>query len=207
MAGELFTEAERERIRQAVVAAEANTSGEIATVVVAGSDRYPEAEVLGGVLLAALLALIASIIFHHGQIWFYLPLTFLLYFPCFAFLRKVPAMKLALVSRPRRDQAVRDCAVRSFYEKGLHRTRNETGVLIFISRLERKVWILGDRGIDSRISPEGWQKLASTLSRGIREGRACDALCAIIAQCGEELARHFPRQTDDANELSDEVLD
>jgi len=75
-----------------------------------------------------------------------------------------------------------------------------------MSLLEHKVWILGDRGIDRKIPKQAWLALAGELSGGIREGRACEALCSVIASCGEELARHFPRKVDDIDELSNDVL-
>src|SRR5258706_5831407 len=42
-----FTEAEQERIRQAVVGAEAKTAGEIVPMIVTSSARYTEIELLG----------------------------------------------------------------------------------------------------------------------------------------------------------------
>jgi putative membrane protein len=96
--------------------------------------------------------------------------------------------------------------VRAFYEKGLYRTRHETGILIFISLIEHKVWILGDRGINERIDSHFWQNLASRLTQGLREGKSCEALCCVISGCGAELSRHFPRRADDLNELRDEIL-
>ena len=108
---------------------------------------------------------------------------------------------------PRRQaEAVHARAERAFYEKGLHRTREETGILIFISTLERKVWILGDRGINERIPPGAWKALAAELAAGLSSGRATEALCRVIGGCGSELARHFPRRDDDRNELPDEIL-
>jgi putative membrane protein len=133
-------------------------------------------------------------------------LTVILYFPAQLLIAKIATLQKPFITGRRMDEAVKARAVRAFYEKGLYRTRHETGVLIFISEFERKVWILGDRGINSRIPPESWQQLVQTLTVGIREGRACEALCSVIASCGEELSRHFPRESDDINELQDELL-
>lgn len=202
----MFSENEREVIRQTVAAAEAGTSGEIAVMVVPESDRYREVELLGGVLLAALLGLTAGIILHHVTIWFFIPAVFTLFFPCRQIFRRVPWLKRSLLARVRRESAVRERCIHSFYEKGLHRTRDETGVLIFISLLERKVWIIGDRGINERIPPETWHDLAREISDGIRGGRACAALCGAIRRCGAMLAAHFPLRADDTNELGDEVI-
>jgi len=205
-AEEFFSPTERERVRVAVAEAEGNTSGEIATMVVDVSDSYREAEILGAVLLSGLLSLMVAVAIHHVTIWSYIPLVVLLYFPSWYLFRLVPRLKLPFAGRRRVAEAVRERAVRAFYEKGLYRTRHETGILIFISLLERKVWILGDRGINEKINPDFWNKLAAQLAWGLREGRACETLCTVIAGCGAELAEHFPRRADDRNELRDEIL-
>jgi len=203
---DFFSDAEKEMIRRAVADAEALSSGEIATMVVRESERYREAEQLGALLVAGLLAAVATVSLHHVTIWTYIPVVGLLYFPTLLLFRCFPRLKLSFVGRRRMAEAVRDRALRAFYEKGLYRTREETGILIFISTLERKVWILGDRGINSRIPPGSWQTLAGDLAAGLGSGRSADALCRVIAGCGSELARHFPRRVDDRNELPDEII-
>jgi putative membrane protein len=94
----------------------------------------------------------------------------------------------------------------AFYEKGLYKTKQNTGVLFFLSLLERKVWVLADKGIYEKIEQETLNGFAQTVSQGIKEGRACDALCRAIEDAGTLLARHFPVTPGDTNELSDEVM-
>ena len=201
-----FSDAEREMIRRAVAEAESKSSGEIATMVVRPSERYREAEALGALLLAGLLAVMAAVVSRHVTIWTYIPSVCLLFFPALWIFRRFPRLKLSFAGPLRQSEAVHERALAAFYEKGLYRTREETGILIFISLLERKVWILGDRGINEKIPPGYWHTLAGELSRGIRSGEGAQALCRVIAGCGAELARHFPRRPDDRNELPDEVL-
>lgn len=201
-----FSETEKEQIAQAVKVAEAHTSGEIATMIVDESDRYREAELSGSLFLAASLALAVAAVTHHVTIWSYLPMVVLLYFPSRMLFRKFPAMKLPFAGKVRISEAVRIRAVRAFYEKGLYRTSHGTGILIFMSLLEHKVWILGDRGINERIAPASWQEMAEELARGIAAGKGCNALSGVILRCGTELSRHFPRQPDDINELRDQLL-
>jgi putative membrane protein len=205
-AEEFFSPAEQELIRQAVATAEKSTSGEIATMVVTRSDLYEEAVTLAAVFAAALAALLIAVAGHHVTIWTYIPLTFIIYFPARRLVKLAPRLQRPFISSNRLEEAVRQRAVRAFYEKGLYRTRNETGILIFISTFERKVWILGDRGINARIPAESWQRLVQLLTAGIRDGQACAALCTVIDKCGAELARHFPPESDAANELQDELL-
>ena len=186
--------------------AETGTAGEIATMIVDESDEYREAEVLGAILLSSLISVVFAIGTSHVTIWTFIPLVCILYFPLLILFRRFPNLKLPLVTRRRCSESVRRGAVRAFFEKGLYRTRDETGILIYISILERKVWILGDRGIDAKIHPDFWGNFAGELASGIREGRACQALCSVIRGCGEELSRHFPRRSDDRNELTDHLI-
>jgi putative membrane protein len=201
-----FTDSEKLRIRESVRAVEKGTSGEIATMVVDQSDGYLEAEVLGGILLSGLVALIISIAVQHVTIWTFVPIVCVLYFPSRLLFMRFPRLKIPFVNKKRMMHAVRERALRAFYEKGLYRTRDENGILIFISILERKVWILGDRGVNVKIPPETWQAHANEISQGIREGRPCDALCKVIESCGRVLEEHFPRKEDDTNELPDELI-
>jgi putative membrane protein len=230
MSDTFFTRDDHEKIAAAIAAAEMTTAGEIVAMVVDRSDSYREAELLGSVLLAAILAVLAELILTAGaqyyatagwgnggsleatlvlsaaSLWRCIPLAVLLFFPVRLLFRRFERLKLPFVGRQRLAEAVRDRAVRAFYEKGLYKTRDETGILIFLSLLEHKVWILADRGINQRIAAEQWQGLAGELAQGMKAGRACAALCSVVGQCGVELARHFPRKADDRNELADGVL-
>jgi putative membrane protein len=206
LAEEFFSADEKERVREAVAQAESHSSGEIATMVVWASDRYREAEALGALLVAALIAVVAAVALRHVTIWSYIPLVCLLYFPALLLFRRFPRLKLSFAGARRVAEAVGERALVAFYQQGLYRTKDETGILIFISLLERKVWILGDRGINRKIPPGQWKSLVDELTRGLRQGTAADSLCLVISRCGDELARHFPRLSDDQNELPDEII-
>ncbi len=230
-AAQLFDTEEQKRIENAVKTVERNTSGEVAVMVVDESDSYREAAAIGAVVFAGFFALLAamlletgihyddiwmdrsgvlsgalSVVAHTVTVWIYIPLVLLLYFPFKYLLDRVSGLKILFMPARRLQEEVRERAVRAFFEKGLYRTRDETGILIFISILERTVWILGDRGINEKISQDFWNARAAELTRGMKVKDHCAALCEVIARCGEELARHFPRKADDTNELADGVL-
>ena len=207
VATDFFSAAEKESIRLAVATAKLRTSGEIAILVLPESERYREAERLGALLVSGLLAVIAAVVLRHVTIWTYVPLVCLLFFPTLFLFRRFPRLKLSFVGARRQAEAVHERALAAFFQQGLHRTREETGILVFISLLERKVWILGDRGIDARIPPGHWRHLAGELATGIKSGLACQTLCRVIDGCGSELARHFPRRSDDLDEPADEIID
>jgi putative membrane protein len=201
-----FNPGERERLKATTQEVESRTIGEIVVMVVDRSDHYMEAEVLGGVLLGSLLSFILTLLFFHSSIWAYVPLSILLFFPCLLLFKRAEALKKLLIGTRRKEEAVRLRAERSFFEKGLYRTKKNTGVLFFLSLLERKIWILADKGIYEKMDQETLNRFANEVSRGIRENRACEALIQAIQEIGALLSKHFPITPDDTDELPDNIM-
>ncbi|MEW6416821.1 MAG: hypothetical protein AB1480_01730 [Nitrospirota bacterium] len=205
-AEKFFKKEDMERITKTIHEVESRTIGEVAVMVVDSSDRYMEAELLGGIFFGSLLSLILTILFFHSSLWFFIPWSFLFFFPSQYIFQKFPLLKIGFIGLKRREHTVMQRAVRAFYEKGLYKTRKNTGILFFLSLLERKVWVLADKGIYEKIEQETLNKFANIVSNGIKDGRACDALCEAMRQAGELLAKHFQITPGDVDELPDEVI-
>ncbi len=205
-ADNFFSNTEKQQIQEAVAGVESRTIGEVAVMVIDESSRYREAEILGGVVLGSIVALILTIIFFHESIWWYIPLSFIFSFPAWFLFRKADPLKMYCIGIVRKEKAVKERALQAFYEKGLYKTKQNTGVLFFISILERKVWVLADRGINEKMEQTTLNKFADQIAQGIREKRACAALIEAIKEVGELLAQHYPIQPGDTNELSDEII-
>jgi putative membrane protein len=212
-----FSKEERELIKKATVNVESRTIGEIAVMVVDHSGLYREAEIIGSVLSCSFISFIVTeILFHisettaefffYSTMWFFIPLAVILFFPIRALFKKIPSLKFAFVGKNRKEEAVKERALRAFYEKGLYKTKQNTGVLFFLSLLERKVWVLADKGIHGKIHQNTLNRFANIVSNGIKEGRACEALCEAIMEAGELLAKHFPAVDGDVDELPDDVM-
>jgi putative membrane protein len=200
-----FSAQEKEEISRAIKAVEKRTMGEVAVILVEQSDPYPEGEFLGAILMGGFLSFILTLFLFHGQIWFLIPLHFLFAFPLFILFKKTPFLKTPFIGARRKESAVRRRALQAFYEKGLYRTRGNTGVLFFLSLLEHKVWVLADQGIYEKIKQEKLNQFARQVSGGLKEGRAGQALVQAIGEAGDLLAEHFPLAPGDTDELSDEV--
>jgi len=201
-----FTAEEKERLKATTREVESKTIGEIVIMVVDHSDHYIEAEVLGSVLLGSLLSLILTVLFFHASLWFYIPLSFLFFFPFWFLFIKVEVLKKLFIGSRRKEEAVSLRAERAFFERGLYRTKKNTGVLFFLSLLERKVWVLADKGIYEKMDQEVLNRFANEVSRGIKDSRACEALAQAIQEIGVLLSQHFPITPDDTDELPDDVM-
>lgn len=202
-----FTPEEKARIEAAVRAAEQRSSGEIVPLLVDAAYDYPRAEIVGGGCFAMGLALLGSWAWGSSSEWVFLPLFLLLYLPCKWLIRFYPPLKRLLIAPEEMRAEVEEKALVSFVEHGIYRTREGSGVLILISLFEHRVHILADAGINERVAPAVWQEMVDTVTSGLRRGSACDALCTAIARGGELLAEHFPRSTDDHDELPNLIIE
>ena len=204
-AEKFFSEEEQARIRQAVIDAESKTAGEIVPMLVTSSARYTEVELLG-TITGLFVGMLAEWLWsdpwgsHFFNLWPAIGATvgFLI--------SRIPQMKRLVASKNRIADAVHTLALASFTEHGLHYTRDHTGILILVSLLERRVEVLADRGINAKVEAGTWQEIVKILTDGLKSNRACDAYCRAIHRSGEILAAHFPRQSDDKDELPDRLV-
>lgn len=209
-----FTEAEQERIRQAVQQAERVTTGEIVPMIVPASALYREAGYRTGLILALLaLALLLTIEvywlpwgWHAGNAGWLL-LAVVVSYGLGQWLGRVPMIVRLVTSRERMAHKVRLRAEQAFYKHALHNTKGRTGILILVSMLERRVQVLADKGINDHVPAGTWDGLVNGIIDGIRTGHATDAICAAITKCGALLAEVAPASSGgNPNELPDTLI-
>jgi uncharacterized membrane protein len=92
-----------------------------------------------------------------------------------------------------------------FAQLGMHRTALRHGVLVYLALEDRRVAIVGDEGMHARVGDDYWVGIRDLMVERLRRGEACAAMIEAVREVGQSLARHFPRQPDDTNELSDSV--
>ena len=209
-----FTDAERERIRQAVQQAEQVTKGEIVPMIVPASALYREAGYRTGLILALLaLALLLTIEIYwlswgwHAGNAGWLLLAVVASYGLGQWLGRIPMVIRLVTSRERMAHKVALRAEQAFYKHGLHHTKGHTGILILVSMLERRVHVLADKGINDHVPAGTWDGLVNGIIDGIRTGHATDAICSAIAECGALLAQVSPADSrDNPNELPDTVI-
>ncbi len=211
MARKSMTPEEHSRVAQAVRQAEARTSGEIFCVLARASDSYffPAACFVGMAILV--VGLIVAILLDH---WWYtidlqvfLGLQLLGIAAALLVLGLFPSLRVLYVPLSLRRRRAHDNAVRQFLSHNIHLTAARTGVLLFLSMEERYAEIIADSGINAHVSQESWNHVVDLLVSHVRQDRLADGFCAAIGEAGELLARHFPRETDDRNELDDRLVE
>jgi putative membrane protein len=192
----MLTEAERERVAEAVREAESHTAGEIVVVVAAAASSYRSVPLVYALLGALAADLSASRIFML-QLAAAVALLAVLSWP---------GLRLAFVPAFVQRARGREAAAREFVARGLTRTRGRTGVLIYVAEAERYAEVVADTGIADRVDQGVWRDAIEALLTALREGRGPDGLVAAVARVGAILAEHAPPRADDADELPNKVI-
>lgn len=206
---QLFSPADLERINAAVKTAEGQTAGEIVPVVVASSDDYEAALWRGGFALSALVWSSIVLAYLLTSVWlpFHLLQTLL-----FIFLAQglgmlltmiMPSAKRFFAGAATMQRRVQQQALEAFVSEEVFRTRERTGILIFLSLFERKVVVLGDAGINAKVAQTEWNEVVRTIVTGMHADQPAQGLIAAIQKCGELLQKQgVLRHEDDTDELA-----
>ena len=221
-----LSQADQDRIAQAVAQAEKTTAGEIYCVLApeVGDDRaVPLIWAAGAALLLPALALLAGFrpemlsrlfggwsIGHAAAQDMAILSALLTYvglqtaiFAVVAALVSIPAVRRALIPAAVKKARVRQAALDYFLAKDLHLTRERTGVLIFAALAEHRVEVIADDGVHAAAPSGVWDEVVADLVAGLKRGAVADGFVAAIARAGAILAAHAPPRPDDRNELPD----
>lgn len=100
---------------------------------------------------------------------------------------------------------VLDRAATVFALLKMHKTKLRNGVLFYLSIEDHKFAILGDGGINAVVPDDFWNNIKEMMQQKFKEGDFTAGLSSGIKMTGEQLKAHFPYQSDDINELDDEI--
>ncbi len=100
---------------------------------------------------------------------------------------------------------VLDQAAYIFKKLNMNQTELRNGVLFYLAVQNRKFAILGDAGINAKVPEDFWDQIKETILAEFKAGNFAEGLTTGIGMAGEQLKSHFPYETDDVNELSDEI--
>ncbi len=199
------------RIADAISNAEKSTSGEIYCVVARKSDDYfyPAAFFCALAIIIAMVpaayvtasrwdpphylvlpgAGVAALVLALILLWF------------------APVLRINFVPRYLRFRRASANAVAQFLSHNIHITENRTGVLIFVSLAERYAEIVADSGINEKVEQETWNDIISGLTASAAEKRLADGYVQAIEVVGRVLAKHFPANPENRNELTDHLVE
>lgn len=96
-------------------------------------------------------------------------------------------------------------AIKLFSKLKMNKTKQSNGVLFYLAVKDKVFTILGDKGINDVVPIYFWDNIKEGIELNFKEGKFVDGLIEGIIKAGEQLKAHFPYQSDDVNELSDDI--
>lgn len=206
----MFSEDDLRRIKESVTDAERLTSAEIVPYIVDRSDVYDEAVWRAGFLSAIPVAGLFWILRIWTDIWVTGALPIMI--TCFllasslamVLVRCIPSLTRLFAGRETLEYRCFQRAQQAFLSEEVFATDGRTGILIFVSLLERRVVLIGDSGINARVNSDEWRKITDDLTLAVKGGRAGDGMVQAVRAGARLLQIHgLASRGDDKNELSD----
>ena len=197
-----FDSAAQKAFTDCVKQIEKTSDAELVLAIRGRSGSYRHADFLFGALLSFLgLIFLLYSPYYFQPVWVLIDVV-LLFVLGELLSSRVNAIRRLFTSSKTRADFVRTQAAAMFYEAGIGNTRSETGILIYVSLLERRLELLADRGVLKAVPSLEWNEQLFELHEA---GRLADArlLLRAITNLSALLAKHLPASGDNPNELSD----
>src|SRR5690606_23741080 len=201
-----LTADDHKRVSDAVALAEAQTAGEIVTVVADRSDGYSDV----AFAWAALVSFTALAIFtlfpnfylgviesalggwnhewtHREVLGIGTAIAIVKFLAIWAILHWQP-LRFALIPPPIKTARALDRVIDLFKVGAERRTHGRTGILIYLSMREHRAEIVADEAIAQKVSPETWGEAMAAMLEHIKQGRVADGMIAAVGKVGGVLS-------------------
>jgi putative membrane protein len=200
-----FSPEDKNRVAAAIARAESETAGEIYVVIAHGGEEFRYIPVIWAALAALLLPWPLHLLTS-------LSTTTILVLQAMVFVGAAlimshPSIGHHVVPNAIAADRTRRQAYEQFLAHGVHLTEERTGVLIYVTPKDRRVEIVADVGIHSKVGEAAWEELAQEITVAARAGQLVDGIINAIRKAGALLAQHFPPSARNPNELSDRMVE
>jgi len=98
-----------------------------------------------------------------------------------------------------------DRAAFIFDKLEMQKTSERNGVLFYLAVKSHKFAILGDLGINKVVPNDFWDEIKDKMQVHFKKKEFSHGIIEGIKMAGEKLKEYFPYQSDDINELSDDI--
>ena len=96
-------------------------------------------------------------------------------------------------------------AIEIFEKLEMHKTELRNGVLFYLATKDKKIAVIGDKGINDIVTENFWDDVKNEIINQFKNNQFTEGICKGIEMAGEKLKIHFPFESDDTNELSNDI--
>ena len=103
------------------------------------------------------------------------------------------------------EKDVLEEATQAFFRLKMDHTKERNGIIFFLSPERKKFAVYGDEGIHEKVPPDFWMDVKSSMEANFRKNHFVEGLVKGIELTGKKLHEYFPSQSNEQNELPDEI--
>jgi len=100
---------------------------------------------------------------------------------------------------------IEEMARQEFHSLGMTKTKDQTGILIFLLMDEKKFFILADKGIHTKVEQASWTRIAEEMSSLFSKKDFRQGVIHGVQAVSKVLSQFFPQKANDKNELPNDV--
>ncbi len=105
-----------------------------------------------------------------------------------------------------RNKPIHALAEKEFVRLGVDKTRDKTGILIFVLLPRRQFYIMADTGINEKVPENTWDAIKDEMQTMFLTGEFSKGIIHGVQRVGNILSEHFPVKQDDMDEISNEII-
>ena len=104
------------------------------------------------------------------------------------------------------EKRIRQRAQELFSQLRVWDTEHNSGVLIYVQLVDRRIEIVADRGINAKVEQAQWAAVCRTMEKSFKDGKFAEGALEAIARITQLIVGHFPLRGANPNELSDKPV-
>ncbi len=201
-----ITQEDTKLIEDRLVAFETSTGCELLLVLARASDLYPAASWRFGVLAGTALTFIFSLFvdLHHGYLW---PLAMLTTTLLMVWVGHFEGPKRLALSELETERETAEKAIECFHTLGTSRVSHKLTAMIMVSVLERKITVLVDEELKTKITQAELNELIDIMRSHFVAGRMDLGFTKSIESLQDKILKDFGGRASGVNpgELSDKI--
>jgi putative membrane protein len=200
-----FNEDFRTKLYDTINDIENNSLIEVVVIIKPQSGSYRDIALWAGVLFCFLLFsffMFAPIDFNMFLIYAF---TILSFFAIYTLLTAMPEIGQKLIPEKRKKKAVEIHGRALFQKGGIRFTNQRIGTLIYFSLFEKRAFIIPDRGAQTAVPAEEWDKINANFQAVFLSTNLPGAILLTLASCKSVFSTYIPPVENDINELPDDL--
>ena len=207
-----LSSADHEHLDRLISDIEKRTNAQIVLAVIQRSDNYAEipwkAFALGA-SLTGLMVFLLSLLSLDWDTQGTVIISIVAILGCGALLALlttlIPKLARQFLSDSEADMEVRQYAESLFLNRELFATSSRTGILVLVSLFERKIVVIPDNGLSSRLTEDSTRGVIKAMTPFLKQGNVREAFEAGLKQLADSLGK--TGQAISGNELPDDIIE